>query len=86
MVPAKEEILWADCCDICEEEFSYKVNKEDTTEIIMSFGYFSKRDGEVGTYNLCQICSEELLDYFKLKNPNIKEPVNLNNYNDNENI
>lgn len=56
-------------CNQCLKETDAErgILKEDYFMVKKSWGYFSDRDGEVDSWDLCQSCYDKLIQSFKLK-------------------
>lgn len=57
--------MWCNCCGkelIVEND----IVKEGVFSADMCWGYFSKRDGECDSFDLCEECYENITGQFKL--------------------
>ncbi len=55
-------------CNMCGKELKIEndILKEDVFNAKKEWGYFSEKDCEIHTFNLCEKCYDELVKSFKL--------------------
>lgn len=55
-------------CNMCGREIKMEENreKEETLNVEQIWGYFSKKDGEIHSFDLCEDCYDQLIAQFKL--------------------
>lgn len=55
-------------CNRCGKEINgeYGRNGEDALSVEKIWGYFSRKDGEVHSFDLCETCYDELTAQFKI--------------------
>ena len=55
-------------CNSCGKKLNSAngILKEDAFEATKEWGYFSKKDMEVHSFNLCEECYEELIESFEI--------------------
>lgn len=61
--------VYAEFCDGCNRELSHEKDTEESAKVEFSFGYFSKRDGQTGTFVFCQSCAEVLYQQLRQQFP-----------------
>ena len=56
------------CCNSCGKMITIEngIMKEDAFEAKKEWGYFSRRDMEVHSFNLCEECYERIIAQFKI--------------------
>ncbi len=64
-------------CNACGKELLVEngILKEGCLEVNASFGYFSKRDGQIHRFDLCEDCYEKIIAGFRIpvENQEVKE-------------
>ncbi len=62
----KETKLAAVVCNCCKKELLVEkgILKEECIHVSHDFGYFSKRDGETHSFDLCEDCYDKLTEKF----------------------
>lgn len=65
----KDNILKEFRCNNCGKIISFEGNNvmEDALEVTKSWGYFSKKDGEIHKFDLCENCYDQIVSKFKIK-------------------
>ena len=60
--------LFAVICNQCGKELLVEngILKEGCAEMTIPFGYFSKKDGEVHSFDLCEDCYDQMMAGFKI--------------------
>lgn len=55
-------------CNKCQKELLVEkgILKEGCFDVTAPFGYFSKKDGQVHGFDLCEECYDEMITGFKL--------------------
>lgn len=63
----KNELLHV-ICNKCKKELLVEngILKEGCLEVETAFGYFSKKDGQVHSFDLCEDCYDEMIAGFKI--------------------
>lgn len=56
------------CCNMCGKKIAQKQDMlmEDFASVKKSWGYFSKKDGTVQEFDLCEACWDALLRRFQI--------------------
>lgn len=56
------------CCNVCGKQLKIEhgILKEDVFEARKEWGYFSKRDLEVHSFNICEDCYDKLIQTFAI--------------------
>ena len=64
----KETELAAVVCNCCKKELLVEngILKEECIHVTHDFGYFSKRDGETQSFDLCEDCYEKIVAKFRI--------------------
>lgn len=62
----KETKLMAVVCNCCKKELLVEngILKDECIHISHDFGYFSKKDGETQSFDLCEDCYEKVTEKF----------------------
>ncbi|MCD8018852.1 MAG: hypothetical protein LUF92_04510 [Clostridiales bacterium] len=62
----KKEQKWY--CNSCGKEIILEpaAKREDYLEIRKEWGYFSKKDGEIHRFVLCESCYDKLTEHFQI--------------------
>ncbi|MCM1263396.1 MAG: hypothetical protein NC313_11815 [Butyrivibrio sp.] len=62
----KETKLTAVICNCCKKELLVEngILKDECIHISHDFGYFSKKDGETQSFDLCEDCYEKITEKF----------------------
>ena len=57
------------CCNRCGKTFATDRGTvvEGIADITVEWGFFSKRDGELHRFAICEKCYDEIIEQFKLK-------------------
>lgn len=64
----RENELAAVVCNCCNKKLPVEngILKEECIHITHDFGYFSKRDGETHSFDLCEDCYAKIIAGFKI--------------------
>lgn len=64
----KEHQLTAVVCNCCKKELLVEngILKEECIHIAHDFGYFSEKDGETESFDLCEACYSKMISKFRL--------------------
>lgn len=57
--------MWCNCCGR-ELKLENEIVKEGVFSVDTYWGYFSKRDGECHSFDLCESCYDRIVEEFKL--------------------
>ncbi len=65
---AKETELISVICNCCKKELNVEngLLKEEAVHMKHAFGYFSKKDGQVEQFDLCEQCYEKITGKFQI--------------------
>lgn len=57
--------MWCNCCGR-ELKLENEIVKEGVFSVDTCWGYFSKKDGECHSFDLCESCYDRIVEEFKL--------------------
>ncbi len=65
---AKETELVSVICNCCKKELPVEngICKAESIRIRHTFGYFSKKDGQTESFDLCEDCYKRIVEKFKI--------------------
>ncbi len=65
---AKETELVSVICNCCKKEMSVEngILKAEAIQVKHTFGYFSKKDGQTESFDLCEECYKKITGKFKI--------------------